>query len=56
MSIYLYSQAINEKVKNKIIKLDRVDIVASAYKKGEKIEIKFNDYTENKLKELKSQT
>lgn len=49
MSIYLYSQGINEKVKNKIIKLDRVDIVASAYKKGEKIEIKFNDYTENKL-------
>lgn len=49
MSIYLYSQAINEKLKNKIIKLEPVDIVASAYKKEEKIEIKFSDYSEDKL-------
>ena len=49
MSIYLYSQAINEKVKEKIINLDRVDVVASAFKKGEKIELFFDNYNEDNL-------
>lgn len=49
MSIYLYSQGINEKVKNKIIKLEPVEIVAHAYKKGKKIELNFSDYNEDKL-------
>ena len=49
MSVYLYSQAINDKLKERIIKLDKVDVVATALKKEEKIELKYDDYNEDRL-------
>ena len=49
MSIYLYSKGINDKLRKKVIKLENIDIVATALKKGEKIELKYDNYNEDNL-------
>ena len=49
MSIYLYSKGINDKLRKKVINLENIDIVATALKKGEKVELKYGNYNEDNL-------
>ena len=50
MSIYLYTQNINEKIKKNVVKLRKIDIIASAIKNNKKIELHYEEYNEDKLK------